>query len=121
MATSTLDLSAPCHNLVWTRKDSFAFDMVFVDDETDELIDFTGTDVVLTVNGKPDGTGSDLFTLTPLNAVTLDDDGLVQWMPEVDDNDMEPGTYYYDVQWTYGSSERTIVRGRWTIRADISN
>jgi hypothetical protein len=114
-----LDMRPQRVDLAWARKDSFAYDYYVVDEETNLPIDFTGTSVILTVNTSRSGSGADLFTLSTINV--LDTTGILQFKPSAANNDLAPGKYYYDVEWAFGSSIRTIIYGIWRIGDHISN
>lgn len=115
---ATLDLSARRLDLIWNRKDTRAYQLI-LEDEDGELYDFTGTTVVQTVNPMSDGSGSDLFTLSPVN--TLANDGVLQFRPSAGNNDRAPGVYYHDIEWTFGGNVWTLFKGLWTIKEHISN
>lgn len=114
-----LDLRPEIVDVAMARKDSFSFGYVCTDRETGDLIDFTGTTILLTVNGKRNGNGSDLFAIAPTN--TLAADGILDFKPSAVNTDLPPDLYYYDIEWTYGASIRTIIKGVFQIDGHISN
>jgi hypothetical protein len=114
-----LDLAPIAGEVRITRRDQFPFGW-FIEDANGP-IDFTGDDMLLTVNPAADGSGSDLFAIAEFN--TLDATGLVRFRPAIADLTQAPATYFFDVQWTQASSSdvRTIIKGDFIICDDISD
>lgn len=46
--------------------------------------------------------------------------GTVSFQPTSLELDLEPKTYYYDVQMTLGGSKRTILKGKFVVQQDIN-
>ena len=81
--------------------------------------DITGDTLLLTVNRdrEPADTVNQLFQLTGTH---VDDAaGIFSFSPSAV-QPVDPGTYYYDVQWDDGVQKRTILQGKWTVEQDIT-
>ena len=120
MATVTLDLTPTPINLAFTQEDTFPFTFTMVD-SAGAAINITGSSFVLTVDSEPypaSGAGV-VFSVTESN--TPGADGVVEFTPSSANLDQTPSTYFYDVQWTDGSSNvRTIIAGEFLIQGQIT-
>lgn len=77
---------------------------------------------VMTVGNSPapSTAAENIFTVT--GAFETDGtDGRVNFQPTTGDTALDPGVYFYDVEMTLSGSVRTILKGSFTIEADISN
>jgi len=83
-------------------------------------IDISGTSFLLTVDpsAEPADDSANLYQITGsiINAAA----GTVGFTPSSLQSAAAAGEYYYDIQWTNGSTIRTIMKGKWTIRQDIT-
>lgn len=114
-----LDLSPfECDITIW-RGDNPALSFTFTDADTGDPLDLSGTSLLFTVNPSPDGSLTDIFQRSPEN--TLDNTGVATFQPTTAETDIEPQSYYYDVQWTSGSTVRTLARGRFIVQSDVTN
>jgi len=114
----SIDLRPSSDPIYIPRKDSVSFGWDVEDEATGDPIDFTGTTVTLTVSTRRDGRGVDLFTLTP---DALDATGALDFQPSATDTDLPVGTYYYDLEWVYGSSTRTLVKDVFVVSEQITD
>lgn len=103
-----------------TRGDTFPFD-IFLKDAAGVAIDVTGSTFLLSVNtlSDPPDISTQLFQLVGA-IVAPGTNGQVRFTPTTPDANQTPGTYFYDIQWTAGSSIRTILRGEWEVEQDIT-
>jgi hypothetical protein len=94
----------------WTIKDSAGV-----------VIDISGYTFVMTVNSlenPPDNT-SELYSLTGI--ITDGPGGVVEFTPSAVQSDQKPAEYYYDVEMTTaGARIKTIDKGKYTYKQDIS-
>ncbi len=106
--------------ICWGRGDSDAKGFV-VQDSAGVAIDITGFSFKLTVSSDKDPTDqvNEQFSITGvLGSPTA---GEVSFAPSISDTDIAPGTYFYDIEQTDGSSRiKTIIKGKAKIIQDIT-
>lgn len=108
-------------NIVRTRGDTYADEIVVMDADTGGAMDITGHTFILTVD--PSRTPADaLNNVLSLTGTILDPTaGLVEFAPTAEQADITPGKYYYDIQMTDDVGRiRTIQSGRYEIKQDIT-
>ncbi len=84
--------------------------------------DISGWAFILTVNSQKDPTdiSAQLFSITGVFQ-TDGTDGLVVFTPAIDDTDIDPRTYYYDIERRIsGANIKTLVKATVLIVQDIS-
>lgn len=101
-----------------SRGDTFPFDISITLDST--AVDITGNTFLLTVDPSPAPTDdtNNLFQNTP--AIQDAAGGVIRVTLSSGDAGQTPGTYFYDLQMTSGSSVRTIAKGQWVVEQDIT-
>ncbi|RKZ36690.1 MAG: hypothetical protein DRQ49_17500 [Gammaproteobacteria bacterium] len=106
----------------WYRGDSYPLELTIKDKDSGSVIDLTGYSFILTVDTlktPPDDT-TKVFNVSGV----LDGDpttGKVSFTPSAIQTDIEPASYYYDVQMTDASSNiRTIAKNKFKILQDIT-
>lgn len=114
-----LDLSPIVADITIWRGDNPVLIFTFTDAVTGLPINLTGTTLALTVNRTSDGSATNEFQLIPINV--LDTTGVAQFQPTTVQTAIERRSYFYDVQWTSGSTIRTLATGRFTVEDDINN
>lgn len=108
--------------ITWYRGDSYPLELTIKDKATGLVIDITGYSFILTIDSldKPPDDTTKQFDVVGV----LDSDpttGKVSFTPTNVDTDLEPATYFYDVQMTDASSNiRTIAKDKWKLKQDIS-
>ena len=77
---------------------------------------------VMTVGNSPAPSSAveNLFTVAG-TFETDGTDGRVNFQPTTANLALDPGVYFYDVEMTLSGSVRTILKGSFTVEADISN
>lgn len=109
-------------DITWYRGDSFPIELTIKNKATRAAIDITGYSFLLTVNTVKDPADEtqQIFQV----AGVLDDDpttGKVSFTPTTVDTDLDPATYYYDVQMTDADSNvRTVSKYKLKITQDIT-
>jgi hypothetical protein len=118
---STLDISPAEVDVEVTRRDSTPFSFT-LQDEDGVAINITGyTSFTLTVDpsDEPSDALSNLFQLTA--AFTSPASGTIVFSPSIANHTQDPGDYFFDVEQIDGSANvRTIIKGKYTILADIT-
>lgn len=108
--------------ITWYRGDSYPFELTVKDATTSTAIDITGYSFIFTVNSEqhPIDNTTEEFNVDGV----LDADpatGKVTFTPTALNTDLEPATYYYDIQMIDGSSNiRTIAKNKFMIVQDIT-
>jgi hypothetical protein len=105
-------------DLCVTRGDSTAFSFN-LQDQAGSAIDIAGFTFLLTVDpsdAPADDTGN-LFQIS--GTITDGPGGVVQFAP-TPANNTPPGDYFFDVEWTATGAIRTIIKGKYTIKQDIT-
>lgn len=105
----------PQHDICRKRGDTYA--------ETFQLKingvaqDITGDTLLLTVNRDeaPADTTNQLFQLTATHVAF----GIFAFAPSAV-QPADPGSYFYDIQWSDGGVLRTILRGKYIVEQDIT-
>ena len=114
-----LDLSPHVEDITIWRGDNPVLTFTFTDADTGLPIDLTGTTLVLTVNRNSDGSATNEFQLSTLAAPGAT--GIVSFQPTTAQTNIARRSYFYDVQWTSGTTVRTLSTGRFIVRDDINN
>jgi hypothetical protein len=116
-----LDISPADIDVKFTRRDSTPFSFT-LQDEDGTAIDITGyTSFTLTVDPseEPSSAATKLFTLTAAFPAPLT--GVITFSPTTGNHDVSPGERFFDVEQIDGSTNvRTIIKGKYTILADIT-
>jgi len=106
----------------WYRGDSYPLELTIKNKSDGEVIDLTGYSFILTVDTlktPPDDT-TKVFEV----AGVLDADpstGKVSFTPTTTDTNIDPASYYYDVQMIDSSGHiRTIAKNKWKLLQDIT-
>ena len=120
MAT-LLDISPAEVNVEVTRRDSTPFSFT-LQDADGEPINITGyTSFTLTVDPveAPGDATANLFSITA--AFPSPASGVITFSPSIANNNQPPNEYFFDVEQIDDSSNvRTIMKGKYTILADIT-
>lgn len=84
-------------------------------------IDITGDTFLLTIDPSP-APANDTLNVLELTGVIVGApaNGNVAFTPTALEADIAPGIYFYDVQWTAGTTVRTILRGQFEVQQDIT-
>lgn len=83
-------------------------------------IDITGSTFLLTVDPSPSPANSAANVYQIAGVIIDAPNGRVGFTPSGPQAAAAPGVYFYDIQWTSGSTIRTIVRGSYEIQQDIT-
>lgn len=83
-------------------------------------INISGDSFLLTVDpdAEPASSANNLFQVA--GAIIDAPNGKVAFTLTTPQAATEPGDYFYDVQWTHGSSIRTVLKGGWQVKQDIT-
>ena len=83
-------------------------------------IDITGDTFLLTVDPSPapEDDSNNVFQIA--GAIISAVAGTVRFTPSPPQAAAAAGLYYYDIEWTSGTTIRTIVRGEWQVQQDIT-
>ena len=108
-------------NIDITRKrgDNFPFQLT-LKDSGGTAVDITGFTfrMVADPSNAPADDTNNLFDLA--GVIVTAEDGIFQFEPTTSDMDVEPGTYFYEVQMIDASSKvRSIVAGTFIVEQDI--
>jgi len=114
-----LDLSPVVEDIMVWRGDNPVLTVTVTDPLTGLPIDLTGGTFAFTVNRSSDGSAANEWQLSPTN--TPGASGVVTFQPTTTQMNIERRSYYYDVQWTNGSTVRTLATGRFIVEDDINN
>jgi len=102
------------------RGDSYPYVAYVTDTDTGNPIDLTAATLTMTVDSSknPSDDSTKLFTVT---GVLVDAaNGEASFTPSTTNNDLSPGTYYYDIQIEQGTVVRTLVKDKYVITQDIT-
>jgi hypothetical protein len=102
------------------RGDSFA-DEFTIKDKNKVVIDISGFSFLLTVDPSPTpaDAANNIFQLT--GVITDAVNGKVEFAPTTTQSDVNPQTYFYDIQQTDGAGRvRTIAEGPYDITQDVT-
>ncbi len=106
--------------ICWGRGDSSAKGFI-VQTSAGVAIDISGFSFKLTVNSEKDPTTTANQQFTIVGAITDATNGKVAFSPLVTDTDIDPGTYFYDIEQTDGSGAiSTLIIGKALIIQDIT-
>ena len=106
--------------ICWGRGDSSAKGFT-VKDSDEVAINITGFTFKLTVNSEKDPTDTTNQKFTVVGAITDAPNGKVAFSPTTANTDIEPGTYFYDIEQTDGGAAiSTLIIGKCIIIQDIS-
>lgn len=108
-------------SITFYRGDSYPLTVTITDTGTRLPIDITAATITLTVDAarNPSDETTKKFSLAGI----LDDDpttGVVTFTPTTTNNDISPGTYYYDIQMTQGTTVRTLEKDEYIITQDLN-
>lgn len=105
--------------ICWGRGDSNAIGFI-VQDDVGAAVNITGFTFRLTVNTDKDpNPGTELFTV--VGTITSGPSGKVGFAPTSVQTDVDPGSYFYDIEQTdLGSLISTLIKGKCRIIQDIS-
>lgn len=106
--------------ICWGRGDSSAKGFI-VQDSAGVAINITGFTFKLTVNSEKDPLNTDNQKFSIVGAITDAVLGKVAFSPSVVNTDIDPGTYFYDIEQTDdGSAISTLIIGKCLIIQDIT-
>ncbi|MEM7524791.1 MAG: hypothetical protein AAF360_13760 [Pseudomonadota bacterium] len=108
-------------NLERRRGDTFPIIFTLEDNTTSAPLDITGYAFRLAADPSqaPADSANNIFEVA--GVVPTGTDGVVQFPLTASQADQQPGSYFYDVQWTDGGGAvRTIIAGRLRIVQDIA-
>ena len=114
-----LDLTPSVEDIIVWRGDNPVITVTVTDPVTGLPVDLTGGTFAFTVNRNSDGSATNEFQLTPTNTPSVG--GVVTFQPTTLQMGLARRSYFYDVQWTSGSTVRTLATGRFIVRDDINN
>ena len=106
--------------LEYGRGDSFGSEFTLTQKDKTP-IDITGFSFRMTVNSDLDPTDTldELFTVVGI--ITDPTGGKVEFSPTAVDTDLDPETYFYDIEMTDVASKiRTVIKASFVITQDIS-
>ena len=107
-------------NITWGRGDSSARGFT-IKTNAGAVIDIDGFSFKLTVNSEKDPLTTTNQKFTIVGAITDAPNGKVAFSPTVINTDIEPGTYFYDIEQTDGSGAiSTLIIGKCIIIQDIT-
>ena len=106
--------------ICWARGDSSAKGFI-VQTSAGVAIPITGFSFKLTVNSEKDPLTTTNQKFTIVGAITDAPNGKVAFSPTVSDTDIEPNTYFYDIeQIDAGGAISTLIIGKCVIIQDIT-
>ncbi len=106
--------------ICWARGDSSAKGFI-VQTSAKVAINISGFSFKLTVNSEKDPLTISNQKFTIVGAITDAPNGKVAFSPTITDTDIEPGTYFYDIEQTDGSGAiSTLIIGKCIIIQDIT-
>lgn len=115
-------------NLCRHRGDTYPAKFRATNEGSPQVLDITAYSFLMTVNSVKDPdvnaspqTGEQKFQI--VGTVTDGPTGRFEFAYDASPNpaELDPGTYYYDVQQTDGAGDvRTIVKGKYTVKQDIT-
>jgi len=108
-------------NLERYRGDDDPLDLAFTDGD-DVVIDITGATIFFTVKENETDADADALISKDITSHTDPTAGKTSIdITAADTNDLDPGTYYYDIQYKSALGKiATIEKGNFTILADIT-
>ena len=112
----TMNLCPDSIDICITRGDSTIMTFQMQDENGNDL-NIAGRTYIFTVNAEeePTDNSQELFNLSGSEVTPL-----VSFTPSVIDTDLAPGDYFYDLQETDGAALRTVVKGVFTVKQDIT-
>lgn len=103
------------------RGDTYADEIAVTNSSTKTAVDITGYTFIMTVdpNKYPDDATNNIMQIT--GNITDAANGLVEFAPTVQQADIVPGIYWYDIQMTDTLGRiRTIDYGKYKVIQDIT-
>lgn len=109
-------------NIEWYRGDSYPAEILVTSAATGDPIDLTGYLFTLTVNSSKNPVDESEKMFEVLGDVNVDPTtGKVSFTPTATDTDLDPKTYYYDIEMRDPAGHiRTIAKFKWKIIQDIT-
>lgn len=117
MAT-TVSFKAAEVNIEVQRRDSPVIPVTI--SQNGSALDITGGTFTLTVDPEPTPADA-LNNVFQVAGVIADGPaGSVTFQPTTANLDIEPGTYFYDIQMTLNGTTRTVLKGQFIVDGDIT-
>jgi hypothetical protein len=110
-------------DIEWFRGDAYPINLLIKDKNSGQEIDLTGYFFVMTCDSRKDPPDSSTTMFSVLGTIPdqTTDTGRVIFTPTSLDTDIEPATYYYDIQMTDPDGNvRTIAKYKFKILQDIT-
>lgn len=103
-------------NIVMQRGDSKSFTVILKDSNGTQIDIESGDSIFFTA--KLDRSQETPDIEKEVNAFT--DGTAIVYLTPSDTNDLDPLTYYYDIQWNTGTDKYTVIRGKLKIEEDVT-
>lgn len=113
-------VSSQAHNIEYGRGDSFE-KLIIVTDSDNLPVDITGCTFSLTVDERenPDDVSTRVFVV--IGTIVDAENGKVEFAPTSTDTNIDPKSYFYDIEMISASSRKiTLIKGKFIIVQDIT-
>lgn len=112
----TLNICPTDIRICISRGDSTPMTFTMQDEDGNDL-NITGFAYIFTVNTEenPIDNTNEVFNLTGVESSPS-----VSFTPLISDTDITPGEYFYDIQETDGAALRTVAKGVFEVKQDIT-